>query len=133
MNERFLISVILKQITELTQGIRASLEVSRLDSRRDYIDIRDVASAILALLKTDKLTHHAYNVGSGNDYSNELLIKHIIEEFRIAEMPKMIELQNTPEAPVASKADITRITTETGWRPKYSLHETIKEITKYAK
>jgi len=129
MNDRFLISVLVRQFRELRAGTRSSLEVSRLDSVRDYIGVRDVARAIATLLRTKGLEHTVYNVGSGKETSNGKLIGLLCEALNINSLPDVVESQQYPEKLIASKANIARITA-LGWQPKLKLKDTIMEVIK---
>lgn len=127
MHPRFLVSGLLRQIQEIKEGKQASIEVSRLDTSRDYIDIRDVAQAIKALVEGEP-KELVYNIGSGRTATNQQLVELILSSSKLATKPKLIETANMPEPLVAIQADITRISNELGWAPTYTLNETIEEI-----
>jgi GDP-4-dehydro-6-deoxy-D-mannose reductase len=46
MGQKFLITSLLNQVKQLQSGERNQLEVSRLDSERDYVAVEDIAHAI---------------------------------------------------------------------------------------
>jgi GDP-4-dehydro-6-deoxy-D-mannose reductase len=125
MAERQLIPSLLRQL-KLNPN---SLEISRLDSLRDYVDIREVARAYRLLVDAKQLKHSVYNIGSGIATSNGQLINIIISALGIHK-PEISETSTSPEDRVASQADISRIVDEFGWEPKLSLIETITEIIK---
>ena len=127
MHDKFLVPQLIRQIDEFKNGDRAQLEISRLDSCRDYLDVRDIASAIKILVE-NPTSHNVYNIGSGESTSNGELLDIILKQSGIEKLPRIIEQHTTPEALVAIQADITRIKSEFGWSPQYSLEETIKDI-----
>lgn len=127
MHAKFLISGLIRQIKELQAGDRQSLEVSRLDSRRDYIHVDDLAKAIQILVEKDP-KHDVYNVGSGISTTNQELLDMVLNNSKLKTMPVIVETAHEPEPQVASQADITRIKQEFGWKPTHSLPETVKEI-----
>lgn len=127
MPERQLIPRILEQIHEIKRGNKTSIEVSRLDSERDYIDVSDVALAIGALLKS-KPKQAVYNIGSGSKTSNGDLVDLLIKYSDFAERPDVVETQPDKEPLFASQAEITRITQEFGWKPEHTIDEVVKEI-----
>lgn len=131
MHDKFLITRILKQIREVEVGSRQELEINRLDATRDYIDVRDVARAIRALIEVPT-RYNEYNIGSGKATTNRELIDRVLRfagsDHRIA----VREISATPEPGVASAADITRISSDTKWRPRMTLDETIQDIVKEA-
>ena len=106
---------------------RSQLEISRLDSRRDYLDVRDIASAIKVLVE-NTTSHHVYNIGSGKSTSNGELLDIILKQSGVVVRPPVFEQNTTPEELMAIQADITRINEEFGWSPQYSLEDTIKDI-----
>jgi nucleoside-diphosphate-sugar epimerase len=133
MNDRFLIPALLRQIEEIKTGNRSDVEISRADSLRDYIDVRDVARAIGALLSAERLEYNLYNIGSGKEISNQVLISTLFESLGMQSKPSIVETQTEPEDTIASKADISRIIEDTNWKPEYTLQDTIREIIKDAK
>ncbi len=128
MGEKFLLTSLLKQIERVGSGEAHTISVSRRDSRRDYVDIRDVAEAIHTLVTAETKSHSAiYNLGSGKSTSNGELIEVLLNHVELAEKPTIIETQDTPEPTYAAQADISRMKT-IGWQPKYSLDVTVEDI-----
>ena len=127
MNKRFLIPQLVEQVKEFQKGTRKNLELSRLDSSRDYISVRDVASAIKAIIiGTPK--HKIYNIGSGKNTSNIELVQMVLSGFNIREHVTILETRESPEPTLASRADITRLKEDFGWSPKESLDKIIMDI-----
>lgn len=127
MHPRFIIPGILRQVESIKNNQQQHIEVSRLDSRRDYINVRDIATAVQALIENDP-KEAVYNVGSGVSTSNQELIELIVKFSQLDNQPEILESEPKPEEPVAAKADIGRLVKEFGWSPKISIEETIKEI-----
>ncbi len=127
MHPRFLIPKLISQLQEYTKGQLDALEISRLDSERDYINIKDIAAGIKVLVENDP-KDTVYNVGSGMSTSNLDLINIILEQSNIAKRPKIIETLKEPEPLVAIQADISRMVSEFSWRPTITLESTIKDI-----
>ncbi len=127
MHEKFLIPQLIKQVAEVIKGSREFIEISRLDSRRDYVSIKDVAIAMRTILEAKPETP-VYNVGSGVSTSNEELVAIIIKHSKMTKVPDVRESSTIPEKQVASRADIRLIQTELGWEPKQTLEETVKEV-----
>lgn len=129
MKSRFLIPSLIRQLDGAQSNEQVVLEISRLDSERDYIDVQDVALAIKGLAEAVSLRHLVYNVGSGRATSNEELISTVVDAVGCQrELVVVKETMPEPERLVASRADIGRITQDTGWTPTITLDETIKEI-----
>lgn len=127
MNKGQLVPRILRQLVEIKLGTRQVLEIRRLDAARDYINIRDVAEAFKAIVSHESL-HAIYNIGSGISTSNNELIRLMISNGQISEDLPIKETQQEPEPRLASCANITRMTSDFGWKPTYTLKQTVKEI-----
>jgi len=126
MKPRFLISNLIGQVDEIKHGKRQSIEVSRLDTERDYLDIGDVGEA-LGLLVEAQPEHAVYNIGSGKPTSTGKLLDLILETVGLEPRPPVVEKLDQPEPLYASQADISRLQTEFGWQPHIPLETTIKE------
>jgi nucleoside-diphosphate-sugar epimerase len=131
MHPKFIIPGIMRQIDEIQGGKKDVIEVSRLDSKRDYIAVSDIAEAIKVLIEA-KPKHSVYNIGSGKTTSNKELIDLVLENSNLSEEPKLVETSDQPEPLIAIQADITRITNEFDWRPTSTIEQTIREIVRNA-
>lgn len=127
MNQRQLIPSLVRQIREIRSGKKDTVEVSRLDAKRDYIDIRDVANAIVAIAEGNP-KEQVYNIGSGKSTANSELIDMVLAEVKLEDRPKFTETNDQSEPLYAVQADVSRIKVEFGWDVKYSLQETIANI-----
>ena len=125
MHPRMLLPNLIGQTKDIQRGIRSTLELSRLDAIRDYIDVRDIAEAYRLLVEKD-VENGAYNVGSGVATSNKGLVDLLLS---VSGLPGATPVQETsaePEKLAACQADITRIHQQTSWDPVYSLKDTIE-------
>lgn len=127
MNSQQLLPNLLRQIQAIQDGTADTVEVSRLDTKRDYVDIDDVALAIKAVIENNP-REVVYNVGSGKSTSTKELVELIVGDRDIMKKINMVETSSEPEPLVAVQADISRIGTDVGWEPKNSIEETIEKI-----
>lgn len=127
MKDRFMIPRLLRDMQAIMRGERSNVEVTRLDSRRDYIDVRDLANGILALVE-GKPREFAYNIGSGVSTSNAQLAEFVAREIGFGAPLHIIETSDQPEQSYASQADISRMQEEFGWRPHINIEQTVKDI-----
>jgi GDP-4-dehydro-6-deoxy-D-mannose reductase len=127
MADKFLLMKLMAQVHELKAGKRDSVELTRLDSKRDYISIKDVASAFKAVVDGNP-KNSVYNVGSGTSTTNGELLELILKNSKLDNEPQIKETSNEVEPLVAIQADITRISDEFGWRPVHPIGEVIREI-----
>lgn len=86
---------------------------------RDFLYVTDVARAFLAAAETDR-TGRVYNLGAGKPQSVNRLIELLGGE--------KIYIPKRPGEPDCTWADITRITTELGWKPQVSFEDGVANI-----
>jgi UDP-glucose 4-epimerase len=118
-------------ITQSAIGKRGALQVygDDYDTKdgsciRDYIHVMDLAAAhILALDNTDKKPLHTYNVGTGNGSS----VLEVIKAFEAVSNVKLDYAIVGRRSGDVEKvfADPTKIKTELGWKPQYSLQDSL--------
>jgi len=128
MHPRFLIPSLIRQVKEISDGQVSLISINRLDSKRDYANVRDIARAIVLISEKEKTNKTVYNLGSGKATSNKELIDIVIKACGIKKKLSIKELSDNPEPKVADMANITRIQDEFGWEPEISLENTILEI-----
>lgn len=127
MKPKFLLPGLIHQINQVKLGVQNSITVNRLDAERDYVDVRDVANAVVTIVDHEP-KYAVYNIGSGIATSNAKLIEAVILNSDIKVQPNIIETARESEAFVASQADISRMSQEFNWKPQYSLEETIESL-----
>lgn len=104
-----------------------SVRLGNMTPRRDYIDTRDLADAIVAVA-AKPAGLEILNVGTGAAYSVEDII-HVLQ--RILGRP--ITVVQEPSRMRASErmlllADTTRIRRAVGWEPRISLEEALRDM-----
>jgi GDP-4-dehydro-6-deoxy-D-mannose reductase len=101
------------------------LAVGNLESVRDFLDVRDVVRAYLALL--DPATAPGvYNVASGRPRTLGELLRELLAISGLTLEPNLSrELWRPPEFSVG---DASRLQRATGWRSERDLHETLREL-----
>jgi len=123
-----------RQIARIEAGQQPPvLKVGNLDAVRDFLDVQDVCSAYIELLKlTDKPGHPpCLNIASGHSRK----IREVLDEL-LALSTASIEVELDPERlrpsdiPVAvGNARLLRETT--GWQPQIALQDTLRELLDY--
>lgn len=127
MANKFLLMRLLQQADDYRHGNRSTIEVVRLDSKRDYVAINDVAKAFKSVVEGNPL-NSVYNVGSGLSTTNGKLLELVLKNSKLDTMPQIIETSDVVEPLVAIQADISRLSNEFNWHPLQKLEETVKEI-----
>lgn len=108
------------------------LVVGNLGNRRDFIDVRDVARALLAVAVHGR-PGLAYHVGTGRSRPVADGLNQLIQLSGRSVNLHIDPHRGARKGPADSRADITRITDHTGWRPlipfEQSIHDLWKERT----
>jgi GDP-4-dehydro-6-deoxy-D-mannose reductase len=126
-NERFVVANFAAQLAKIAAGAPPQLYVGNLDAKRDFLDVRDVVRAYVALAR-DGARGEIYNVCSGaarpiRDVLRELIIAaHVPVEVR--DDPSR---QRPSDVPL-SLGDPTKLHAATGWEPKIPFSVSIRDI-----
>jgi UDP-glucose 4-epimerase len=118
-------------VPELVSQLQAGdgpVRLGNLETRRDYTDVRDVAAALHALAAAGRSGATVCNVGSGHGVSVEELVE-VCREI----LGRPVEVQVDPTRRRARDrrelvADPGLLRTMTGWRPKITLRETLRDL-----
>lgn len=130
---RFVIPSFIEQLVNIADGkVENKMMVGNIDVVRDFTDVRDVIDAYYKIIKNAP-NRSVYNVCSGrgtklrdiiDTTSNTLGIKPSIivdpSRVRANEIPSVI-------------GDNSKLKTELGWQPKYTLQQTVSDMINYMK
>ena len=108
---------------------RGYIEMGPLGAYRDFVDVRDVARAVVSAALTPQPLAPILNVGSGHAVCNREAVGLLgaVAGFRG-------EIRESNPAPARSagvhwiQADITLIGQELGWKPVYSLRDSAEYL-----
>jgi GDP-4-dehydro-6-deoxy-D-mannose reductase len=119
-----------QQIAQLELVGGGEIRVGNLESERHFLDVRDVVTAYLGLLaRAAQLPQRSlFNVASEAPVRVGILLDQLRAAsqaaIRIATDPNRMRGDEIPRAEI----DTSRLRAETGWRPKYSLDETLRSV-----
>jgi GDP-4-dehydro-6-deoxy-D-mannose reductase len=126
--DRFVLPGFARQIVAAERGVAAPLlRVGNLDVRRDFLDVRDVVRAYVALLGRGT-AGEAYNVCRGEAYRVRDLLDAMLRAARVA-----MQVETDParlragEIPVLC-GDGSRLRTATGWEPRLRMDDTLRDL-----
>jgi len=105
------------------------LRVGNLEARRDYLDVRDVAQAYLAVLERGS-PGSVYNIASGVTWSVDELLALMLESIGV---PITVERDPALARPVDVPilvGDASRLRA-LGWTPQYDIRDTVRDTLDY--
>jgi nucleoside-diphosphate-sugar epimerase len=110
-------------------GGAAEITMGPLAAYRDFVDVQDVASLVLAVLLAPDLRHRVFNAGSGRAVTAREAVAQLAA---VAGYSGAVhELGAGPQRSAAVdwiRADIERARAELGWSPMHDLSASIKDI-----
>ena len=130
-SDRFAVAGFASQLAKIAGGAPPQLYVGNLDAKRDFLDVRDVVRAYVALARDGK-AGEIYNVCSGTartmrDVLRELIIAaHVPVEVR--DDPERLRPSDVP----LSLGDATKLHGATGWEPQIAFTASIRDIYRAA-
>jgi len=112
----------------LAEG-RGFIQMGPLGAYRDFVDVRDVARAVVGAALAPKLEVPILNVAGGKAVQSRELVELLAQTAGFKG-----EIRETNPAPSRSasvnwiQADIRRIAQVLGWSPKYSLRDSVETV-----
>ncbi|MGH7900319.1 MAG: NAD-dependent epimerase/dehydratase family protein [Thermodesulfobacteriota bacterium] len=119
--------VIPEIIKQLIEG-KAEIELGNIEPKRDFINVKDVAEAFIALLDDLKGDFGIFNIGSGKEYSVRQILE-ICERIigsEIRAKGTKSRIRKTDRMHLLS--DVEKIMRETSWRPRTNIEEGLREL-----
>jgi len=129
--ENFVCSNFARQIALIEKDKQeATIYVGNLDSKRDFVDIRDIVKAYW--LAVDKgISGEVYNLCSGKAYSIgemlNILLQMTKEDIVVKQDPERMRSSDIP----LQVGSFEKFHKQTGWEPVISLKETLKDLLNY--
>ena len=115
-------------VPDILQRLKQSniIEIGNTTPKRDYIDVRDMAAGVLAMLDGNRNSIDTCNVGTGEVYDVTQITNIIAEiygspiELKPTEkLIRKVERQNL-------QADNSRLKRLYGWKPRYSIRDSLQ-------
>lgn len=127
----FIVPDLTQQVVRAEQQPYSPILVGNLNAKRDYTDVRDIARAYLLLLQSGR-AGEVYNVCSGYATSG---IQILLTLLRLAKVQDPhLEFDTNLMRPIDIEVvfgDPAKLTRDTGWRPSYSLDQTLADTLEY--
>lgn len=106
-------------LARLREG-RPVLEMRGRDATRDFLDVRDGARALVALIESDWLPGATFNLCSGRPLRVSEWIAAVL-----AHLGETREVRFADPAPDTLVGDPSRLRAATGWRPEHTIEQTV--------
>ncbi len=103
------------------------LTVGDLESRRDFIDVRDVARAMIALAQRGQ-PGQVYHVGTGQSHRVGDGLEILVRLSGRAVQIRVDPTQKGRRGPSDSRASIARIVAQTGWAPRIAWEQSLDDL-----
>lgn len=130
-SEDYLVGRLIAQMRQYDRGEIDSITLRNVDSGRDFIDVRDVVKAYLAILLhpdfDEVCSGKAFNVGSGRSTS-VLSVFRILETMRGKEDPYELVTGPEPELIPDQVCDSGLIRRTVGWTPEITLESSLRDM-----
>lgn len=124
---RFAVSAFAHRLARIASGEERALQVGNVESERDFLDVRDVVSAYVALAERGT-SGEIYNVCSGVAVKMREILRRLVN---IAGVPVEIRedpaLMRTTEIS-RSVGDPAKLKRTTGWSPRVDLADSLRDI-----
>lgn len=126
-SERFVVASMARQLARIAGGAEPQMYVGNLAAARDFVDVRDVVEAYLALARRGEGAH-IYNVCRGQAVTIRDVLRELI---LIAGVP--VEVREDPQRmrPVETPLSVgssERLRETTGWQPRIALTQSLRDV-----
>jgi GDP-4-dehydro-6-deoxy-D-mannose reductase len=126
-DERFVVASLAAQLARISAGAPPQLHVGNLEAARDFLDVRDVVAAYIALAR-DGERGEIYNVCGGA----AVTIRDVLGELiRIARVP--VEVREDPKRVRSAEVPLSvgspeKLRARTAWAPQIPLVRSLRDI-----
>lgn len=120
------------QVAEIATGRRSEsvLHVGNLDVERDFTDVRDGVAAIQSVMELAEPAA-AYNVASGAPVAVRRILDWILDEAGVQPEVRVDPAKVRSGEVPRIQGDAGRLREETGWEPRRSVEESVREVYRW--
>lgn len=129
-DERFVIPAFAAQIARIERGSKPTISVGNLDAERDFLDIRDVVAAYLAMLIAAPVlpTRNLFNIASGRAVRIQNILARLCAMSRVAPTVVQDARRVRPSEVPRARIDSSAIRRATGWAPEHDLDMMLADV-----
>ena len=125
--DQFLLPALVRRAIGVRSGVDPALRIGNADTVRDFLHVRDVTRAYLALVQTGA-TGEVYNVCSGTGWTVRELANRVLAaagvEAPIVSAPELVRRVDVPWL----VGDSSKLRSATGWAPELSSDDIIADL-----
>jgi GDP-4-dehydro-6-deoxy-D-mannose reductase len=133
-SDAYVCGKIILQVVEIEAGKREEISLADLTSRRDFVDVRDLAAACSSLASLadfrDRCSGKAFNVGSGKDHSVAEIIE-LVRKITGKRYPVLLPEKERPIPVPFQRSDNSLVTATCGWKPAIPFIQSLKDMLAY--
>lgn len=108
------------------------LKITKCEQVWDYIYIDDLINILIKTIRKNKLSH-LYNIGSGYPLVLKKIVNFIKNEINSDINLTFGSLPYRPDQVMYLVPDISKISTDLNWKPKYDIYQGLKKTISYYK
>jgi GDP-4-dehydro-6-deoxy-D-mannose reductase len=127
LDRRLALGHFVEQIAAFRRGEIDALRCGRLDTRRDYVDVRDAVAAYSSLIEHGQ-PKAVYNVCSGHSHSLRDVLDTMLELAGLQPTILADDSQPRPGDLADIYGSLARLKAATGWRPTTPLRQTLADM-----
>ncbi len=125
---RFAVASFAHQLARIAAGGNPLLLVGNLDAERDFLDVRDVVNAYVALLEGAGEAGQIFNIASGRAVAMKEILRQLVTIARVG-----VEIRDDPTRLRPSDmprvlGDAAKLRAATGWTPVISLPTSLRDV-----
>jgi nucleoside-diphosphate-sugar epimerase len=123
-------STALRRLTDAVASSAPRIEMGPLGAVRDFVDVRDIAAAVVAACRAPRLEASIINVGSGTGHSARELVQALAGRVGFAGEIGEAAAGSPRSSDVPWQvADVSLAERRLGWRPAHDLRSTVELMT----
>ena len=119
---------LLRRLAAAAASDATPIEMAGWNSVRDFIDVRDVVSAYLAILDLEAPAHRTFNVCTGRASSIEDVVQTVL---RLQGRTREVHFQGSPNSTDDIPflvGDPGRLAADAGWTAQHSLEDSLRSM-----
>ena len=121
------------QIARMMSGKQEKvLKIGNLDTIRAVTDVRDIANAFYLVMMSPSTSGNVYNVCGGDPLKMRFYTEALLKHSQLTDV--ILEIEPKFWRPIDIQyqdGDSTKIRTELGWNPTYTIDQTMKDLLDY--